>query len=178
MGDKRFKLIPMPASREPASLLAVDRAVSEIRRGRAVAVRGAGGVAVLVLAAEAVTPDALAALRTVSHSAPVLALTARRAAVLGLSETVGKIATLSASGDLTAEVILNLADPLAAPLAEDVKAALTVTSKETPTYDCESAAVALIKLARLLPAAVAAPIADSTANDLAAWACVIARQLH
>ncbi len=170
MGDKRFQLIPMPASREPASLLAVDRCVSEIRRGRAVAIRGAGGVAVLVLAGEAVTPDALAALHTVSHSAPVLALTARRAAVLGLAETVGKIATLSTDGDLTAQTVLILADPLAGPLADDVKGALNVTAKETPTYDCESAAVALMKLARLLPAAVSAPITDPTATDLAAWA--------
>mgnify|MGYP003708174401 CR=1 FL=1 len=30
----------MPASREPASLLAVERAVSELRRGRLVAVSG------------------------------------------------------------------------------------------------------------------------------------------
>ena len=45
-----------------------------------------------------------------------------------------------------------------------------VTVKETPTYDCESAAVALMKLARLLPSAVTAEIADPTADDLAAWA--------
>ncbi|MCB2099512.1 MAG: hypothetical protein KDE22_01490, partial [Rhodobacterales bacterium] len=48
-----------PASRAPRARLAVDRAVSELRRGRPVAVRAGGGVAALVLAAEAVTAEAL-----------------------------------------------------------------------------------------------------------------------
>jgi len=171
MSDKQFELLSMPASREPASLLAVDRAVSELRRGRPVAVRGAGGVAVLVQAAEAITPGALEALGRVSHSRPVLAITARRAAVLGLAETVGKIATLAAGDELSADIIRDLADPIADnPLSEQDRASLTVTVKETPTYDCESAAVALAKIARLLPAAVTAEIADPTADDLAAWA--------
>ncbi len=171
MENNPFELLPMPASREPVSLLAVDRAVSELRRGRFVAVSGGGGVAVLVQAAEAVSPEALDDLRSHSHSLPVLAVTARRAAVLGLAETVGKVVTLSAGEGLTAGVVRNLADPLSdQTLSDGVKDSLTVTVKETPTYDCESAAVALMKLARLLPAAVTAKIADPTADDLAAWA--------
>jgi len=170
MSNKTFELLSMPASREPVSLLAVDRAVSEIRRGRMVAVRGAGGIAILVQAAEAITPDALKEMRAVSHSNPVLAVTARRAAVLGLAETVGKIVTLSTRHEMSADVIRDLADPLSdMPLPEDARASLTVTARETPTYDCESAAVALTKIARLLPAAVTAEIADPTADDLAAW---------
>ncbi len=171
MENNPFELLSMPASREPVSLLAVDRAVSELRRGRFVAVSGGGGVAILVQAAEAVSPEALDDLRSRSHSLPVLAVTARRAAVLGLAETVGKVVTLSAGESLTAEVVRNLADPLSdQALADGVKDSLTVTVRETPTYDCESAAVALMKLARLLPAAVTAEIADPTADDLAAWA--------
>jgi GTP cyclohydrolase II len=170
MSDNNFELLSMPASREPASLLAVDRAVSEIRRGRMVAVRGSSGIAILVQAAEAITADALGEMRTFSHSDPVMAITARRAAVLGLAETVGKIVTLSTEQEMTAEIIRNLADPTTEPpLQEDARAALTVTVRETPTYDCESAAVALIKIARLLPAAVTAEIVDPTADDLAAW---------
>ena len=46
---------------------------------------------------------------------------------------------------------------------------MSVAVKETPTYDCESAAVALMKLARLLPSAVTAEISDPMADDLAAW---------
>ena len=171
MTKQPFELIPMPASREPASLLAVDRAVSEVRRGRFVAVAGAGGIAVLVQAAEAVTPEALIELRRISRSDPVVAVTARRAAVLGLAETVGNIVTLAGAEGLSADVIRDLADPLSDdPLPDAAKASLTVTVRKTPTFDCESAAVALMKLARLLPAAVAAKIADPTAEDLMAWA--------
>ncbi len=152
MTEKHFELISMPASREPVSLLAVDRAVSEVRRGRPIAVRGAGGVAVLVQAAEAVTPEALQDIGTISHSPPVLAITARRASVLGLAESLGTVVTLAPTQapnrtmgeDLTADLIRDLADPLSdRPLSDAVKASLSVTIKETPTYDCESAAVAL-----------------------------------
>ncbi|MDA1089139.1 MAG: GTP cyclohydrolase II [Proteobacteria bacterium] len=171
MSEKLFELLSMPASRDPVSLLAVDRAVSELRRGRLVAVRGGGGIAILVRAAESITPDSLEELGVISHSPPVLAITARRAAVLGLAETVGKIVTLTTGEALSAELIRDLADPIADnPLSEADKASLTVTVKETPTYNCESAAVALTKIARLLPAAVTAEIADPTADDLAAWA--------
>ena len=170
MDDNQFELISMPATREPVSLLAVDRAVSEIRRGRSVTVRGAGGIAVLVGAAEAISPEALAEIRTISHSAPILAITARRAAVLGLAETVGKIVTITTGEEMSAEFVRDIADPLSDNVHTDAqKATLTVTVKETPTYDCESAAVALMKLARLLPAAVTAEITDPTADDLAAW---------
>ena len=169
MNENSFELISMPASREPVSLLAVDRAVSELRRGRFVVV-GGGGVAILVQAAEGITPETLLDLRLVSHQQPLLAITARRAAVLGLAETMGKVVTLAAGDRLSADLIQNIADPLSEnPLPEEVKKALTVTVKETPTYDCESAAVALMKLARLLPSAVTAEIADPTADDLAAW---------
>ncbi len=170
MVNEPFELIPMPASREPVSLLAVDRAVSEVRRGGFVAVRGGGGIAVLAQAAEAVTRDALARLTAIARSAPVVAVTARRAAVLGLAETVGKIVTLAGAEGLSAEVIRDLADPLSDdPLPDAVRGKLTVAVRNTPTFDCESAAVALMKLARLLPSAVAARIADPTADDLAAW---------
>ena len=169
MAKDPFELIPMPASREPRSLLAVDRAVSELRRGRFVVVAGQGG-AHLALAAEAVTPDTLARLGDVSRSAPTVAITARRARVLGLAETAGKIVAIDARR-LDAAAIRDIADPLSEnPLSEAVKAALRVTVKKSPAFDCETAAVALAKLARLLPAAVTAAIADPTATDLAQWA--------
>ena len=170
MNNGPFTVISTPASRAPVSLLAIDRAVSDLRRGRFVAVRGGGGVAILVQAAEAITPEALRELGTISHSHPVLAITARRAAVLGLAETVGKVVTLSDPRGMSADVIRDIADPLSDyPLSDSDKAALSVAVKETPTYDCESAAVALMKLARLLPSAVTAGISDPMADDLAAW---------
>ncbi len=75
----------MPASREPVSLLAVDRAVSEFRRGRPVALRGAGGDAALTLASEAAMAEGLVELGRLARAAPAVVLTARRPQVLGLA---------------------------------------------------------------------------------------------
>jgi GTP cyclohydrolase II len=164
--SRKFELLAMPASREPVSLLAVDRAVSELRRGRIVVVRAGGGEAALVLAAEAVTPEALKELRTMSRATPVLAITGRRARVLGLAETTNKVVAVTAREPLGAEMIRDLADPSSA--IERAPGDLAVT--EPPAYGCDSAGVSLAKVARLLPAAVTARINDPAANDLAAWA--------
>ena len=164
----RFELIPMPVSREPVSLLAVDRAVSEIRRGRAVAVRGAAGNAALALAAEAVTADALADLAARSGGEPRLTITSRRAAVLGLGDSPEKAMTLTVGAGLSADVVGDLADPLSG-LDGAALRRLRVSAADAPTYGCDSAAVGLAKLARLLPAAVTADIAGPEAEDLGAW---------
>ncbi len=161
----RFELISMPASREPVSLLAVDRAVSELRRGRIVAVRGGGGTAALVQAAEAATPEGLRELASMSQASPVLVVTARRAAVLGLGHSRAKVVSVAAGGGLTAEAIRDLADPLSDPPA--VTPDLSIA--EAAAYDCDSAAVSLAKRARLLPAAVTANLVNPEADDLAAW---------
>ena len=159
--------ISMPASREPVTLLAVDRAVSELRRGRMVVLSGGGGEAVLVQAAEAVTLEELTRLGTLSGSVPVLAITTRRAAVLSLGAFAANVVTLTAPGTLTARQIRDLADPLSdlqRPHSMGLQAA------EAPLHGCDSAAVALTKLARLLPAAVTAQLTNADADDPAAWA--------
>ncbi len=161
------RLIPFPATREPLSLLAVDRAVSDLRRGRAVAVRGSNGTASLVEAAEATTPQSLAAMAAASRSQPRLAITARRAAVLALSPGGFKVVTVAVEGGLTAELVRDLCNPLSR-LPAPPPLALTVA--EAPAYACDSAAVLLTKTARLLPAAVTAAIRDQAAEDLDAWA--------
>ena len=166
-----FDVIPMPATREPVALLSVDRAIAELRRERPVAIRGAGGTSVVALAAETADAHQVAAMAGLAGAAPALAVTARRAAVLGLAHAAGRIAVLSSPKGLDAETLLTLADPLAeGPLDAATRDAIAVTVKETPTYDCESAAVALAKMARLLPAAITAAVVDPAADDLAAWA--------
>ncbi len=164
-----FELIPMPASREPVSLLAVDRAISDLRRGRIVTVRGSGGAAALVMAAEAATPDGLLELATRSRSVPVLAITARRASVLGLAQGgLGVVGVTSPDG-LTVDLVSGLADPLSGfAIAGENSPALTVSDADA--YGCASAGVDLAKLARLFPSAVVADIADDEADDLAQWA--------
>ena len=170
INKKPFAHLSMPTSREPVSLLSVDRAISELRRGRLIAIRGAGGIATLVQAAEAVTSESLKEINTFSKSNPGLSITSRRAAVLGLTKTTGKIITLTMKKKFSVEVVRDLADPLSkSPLSKNAISSLTIKNQKKPIYNCESAAVAITKLARLLPAAITAEIIDPKADDLAAW---------
>jgi GTP cyclohydrolase II len=159
-------VLEIPASRESLSLLAVDRAISELRRGRYVVVRGNNGSAALVLAAEGVTPEALSGLAATAGAPATLTITARRARGLGIAQPTGRIITLTTAPELSAEIVAQIADPL----IEFDAGALTFESHETATYNSESAAVALAKLSRLLPAALSAPISVDDADDLARWA--------
>ena len=59
MARSNTNIIEIPASRESLSLLSVDRAISELRRGRFVVVQGNNGSAALILAAEGVMPESL-----------------------------------------------------------------------------------------------------------------------
>lgn len=163
----RTVLIPMPASREPVSLLAVDRAVSDLRRGRPVAVRAGGGAAALVHAAEAVTPEGLDRMAAAAGAMPRLAITGRRAAVLKVRETVAKVVEVTAAEGFSAEQVRELSDPLSRPAERPAGLAAV----EAAPHGCASAAVGLAKLARLLPAALVADLADNPeAGDLPAWA--------
>ena len=157
----------MPASREPASLLSVDRAVSELRRGRMVAFRAAGGESAVVLAGEAATPEALERLGRLSGGNFVLAITARRAEVLGLSDSEANVVILSPEGEVSAETLRDIADPLATPAPVDGP---DFAISDAARFGCASAAVGLAKVARLLPAALCATIVDPAADDLDAWA--------
>jgi len=161
-----LNLVDVPASRESVSLLGVDRAMAEIRRGRFVAIRGANGAAVIAQAAEGLDADSFRALAAISGGTPALTITARRAVVLGLGEPESKTVTLLTEPPLSIETAQAIADPL----AEFDLSALKVSSRNATTYDGESAAVILTKLARLLPSAVTAPIVSPDAEDLARWA--------
>jgi len=160
-----LNLVEMPASREAVSLLAVDRAISELRRGRIVAIRGNNGSAAVAQSAEGLTQESLDHLADIAAAEPAFSITARRAAVLGFAEPAGKIMTVLTQPPLTAPIIRDLADPL----AEFDARSLEISIREAGTYDSESAAVTLTKLARLLPAAVTAPIEAVGAEDLALW---------
>jgi len=163
--QRNFKDITMPATREPVSLLSVDRGISELRRGRTVAIQGGDGSALLALSAEGVTDQGLRDFEAMSGSAPFLALTARRATVLGFAHPEGKIVTVNTDPPMTAKIVHELCDPLAAC---DVSS-LGIKTRETTAYDSARAAVSLAKLARLLPAIACGVIATDDADDLARW---------
>jgi len=165
----RFELISIPVSREPVSLLAVDRAVSEFRRGRFVAVYGSGGLSALIQAAEGVTNESLQELAVLSHNQPDLAITARRAAVLNFIIGKNKVVSLRAKKSFTAEKIRDLANPLSHLKIEGKVELSSLSIMGVAIHGCESAAVGLAKIARLLPSAVTAKISNPDAEDLAAW---------
>ena len=137
--------------------------MSEVRRGRFIAIRGANGAAVVAQAAEGLDADSFRELASISGGTPALTITARRAVELGLGEPKGKTDTLLTDPPLSIETAQAIADPLAAFNL----GALKVSSRDAKTYDSESAAVTLAKLARLLPSAVTAPIESPDAEDLA-----------
>ena len=120
---RHVELVQMPASREPRSLLAVDRAVSELRRGRMIGIRGHEGRAVLMMVAEAVTNAGLSLLSTTACAEPVLAVTGRRAVVLGLAEPDSPVNLINGpnSQPLTADQIGDLADPLSNADGEEMR---------------------------------------------------------
>ena len=152
---RHLDITPTPAAPAPQPLITVDRAAAELRRGGIVAVR-AGDAAVLMLAAEAVTDEALARLGALAGSPPRVAVTGRRAGVLGLAAGDAAVVRLTADKDFTAETIAWLADPCARLLPAPDLARLTAE----PAAAAAAAAVGLTKLARLLPSAVIAETAQ------------------
>jgi GTP cyclohydrolase II len=153
---RQLDLTPRPAVPPPAPLVAVDRAAAELRRGGIVGVRAADGTVTLVLTAEAAMAEALAQFCRLSGREPALAITQRRAAVLGLqiADSPGNAVCLTASGGITAADVAWLADPCDHSGAAPDPTRFTATP--LPTESGGTAAVALTKLARLLPAAVIA----------------------
>lgn len=162
----RTHLVSVPATRATLSLDAVERAIAELRRGRAVVIRGTGSAAHLVLAAEAATDDGMAELLAAGGGVATLMVSARRAAVIGLAPAL-RATNVSFSVSLTARIVAAFADPLC---AEPPDLGLVAAAVEMPAHSGEAAAVVLAKAARLLASAVVVPILDPTADDLDAWA--------
>lgn len=173
---------PGPELPAPAPLISVDRAIAELRRGGVVAVLGSDGGVVHALAAEAATPDRMAALAALSAAAPALAVTGRRARVLGLGADDGGVVRLNAQGGLSAELVAALADPCLAGPRPDLG---SVTADPAAAHCAVAQSVALAKLARLLPAVVVAENGAAAADqvqvaaaDIAAYQVNAARSLR
>jgi GTP cyclohydrolase II len=153
----------LPATLEQRALRQVDRAITDLRRGGMVLLRE-GGAALIAQAAEAVTAESLVRLRGLAGGALSLALTRRRAAALGLAEPPsgkGGAVLLLLAEDAAAEELRDLADP-GAETAEPLP--LAPVTEATGAAD---AAIELVKLARLLPAMVVAPLPPRAVPTLA-----------
>ncbi len=150
------------------TLIQVDRAISELRRGAKVLVC-AGDFRLLMLAAEAVTTDSLNALSLPAGSSPMLVMTGTRAKVLGLKGSGASTYVVSAPDGLDQHTIEFLTDPILARLPAPDLFALKISTAGR----VEQACVTLAKLSRLLPAAVVISVpaslsmADATSVDVA-----------
>ncbi len=144
-------------------LAVVDHAVSELRRGGFVVLSENGQDCLFLQAAEAVTPQSLCLLARISEKPVALALTMRRAMVLGLvksaldsSPNPKDVVRLQVPSGLEAERVLPLAAAGQTGAAECIsqpdKLSVTFVSGDSAI----GAAVRLVKLARLLPAAIIA----------------------
>ncbi len=130
---------------------ALDRAITALRRGEPVLIRD-DGISVLAVAAELATEENLMRLREISRAPARVVLTRRRAVALGLAprDELSGALTISVSSELPAAVIRNLADPGASLGAEPPG----FGPKPVAAKSSALAAVALAKLASLLPAAL------------------------
>jgi GTP cyclohydrolase II len=160
---------PGAKSPDTAVLQTVERAMAELRRGASVVLHDWSGQGALVQAAEQATTEGLAALARLTATQPLLLLTARRAQALGLPGAEPLIASggvmalaLEAQG---AQRIRALADPTA---PQDASLQPRQVVSAPPGLDV--AAVELTKLARLLPAALLAPLSGQPVQSPVAWA--------
>lgn len=158
-----------PPAPPPAPLIAVDRAVAELRRGGIVVVTAAVGPPLLVEAAEAAGAASLDRLERLAGRSPQLFITGRRARVLGLP-TDDAVTGLILSSPLTDVLVATLCDPATDPTDGSAVAPrlpagtmLDPVAADGPA----AAAVKLTKIARLLPAAVAAEL---DVDDPRTWA--------
>jgi len=165
MTNARAKISPADST-DPAILVAVDRATAELRRGGPVVLHDQTARVWLVVAAETAEDEGIAQLRAMGEGDPQLVLTAERAAALGLGQESGEVVSLLLPARLPAAVLWHLADPTAARLAT----AATGLARGDVPVDIAVAVVELTKVARLLPAAIVAPLRLQSATHAADWA--------
>ena len=163
--NSRHETLPLPAP-----LQAVERAIADLRRGATVVLRGRGH-ALLVHAAEGATRETLARLRALSPNAPSLALTARRASLLNLTDSTNGTVRLDLGSEISAELVRQLADPVTeVPTGVVQPLAITRIDPETDPGAAETGAILLVKLARLLPAALVTTVPRDRLTYLSSWA--------
>lgn len=159
------------SSLKPSSLVAVDRASAELRRGGLVVIHGTKG-SVLVGAAEATDTTMLQRLEAFTSVPAKLVITARRAKVMGLAPGDAAAMAVTLPHPIEETLIAVLSDPAAAVNALAPPPSLP-DACQTFLIDAEDpaeAGVLLTKLARLLPAAVVAPLSLDSTADIDAWA--------
>ncbi len=149
---------PPPFTLGPGTPERINRARTDLRMGLPVALDGPGGGA-LVLAAEGIAPHRLAFLRA-QDPALVLAITDHRAATLKARAYDGDLARVRVPTDADVRWLQAVADP-----ADDLDAPMKgpLITARGGAAGAHRLALALVKSAQLLPAAVVAQVADAAA---------------
>jgi GTP cyclohydrolase II len=159
-----------PFAQSVSSQANVARALSELRRGGAIAI-SAGSETAIAIAAELIEEPgfawALSAAEAGAGTGTRLLMTVERAVRLGLGAPAGierfRLMTLPMA--VSADVIRQLADPTAEPI--DPAFLDLAPSDDVPAVLCQ-AVIELAKAARLLPAAVVVPMSRSKAESFVA----------
>ena len=148
---------PAPGPLTPTLVERLARARGDLRMGVPVVMTGEGR-AMLVVAVEALEADRLAALRALG--APELALTARRAETLKARVYDGDLARVAVPGDVGVDWLCAMADP-----KDDLRVPMKgpFRSLREGSSDLHRAALALVKSAHLLPAALLVPVPHGVA---------------
>ena len=162
--DNAARPEPAPTSVRQASLRAVDRASGDLRRGDFVLVRPDAGPALLIQASESATPESLVRMNALTGVTPSVILTRQRAAAIGLCEDVDGVVQLDPGDRLSAELVRRLCDP-ESDVDSNSLDGLPCRTIAANSRDGAVAVTRLAKLARLLPAAVAAPVERPLATD-------------
>jgi len=158
----------MPVSRAPLSRLAVDRAISELRRSRPVVIGPTAGKALMVISVEGVSDNGLLQITEISGSKPELMITGKRAEILKISQAQNNAVSLTPSVTINSQWIRAVTDPLNGQHLTLQKADFKCQIQTQ--FDGRSAAVLLNKHARLLPAAVVTEINIPDNDDIHLWA--------
>jgi GTP cyclohydrolase II len=158
-----------PSNAPPeAHLEDVDRAVADLRRGSAVVIVGADGVqAMLVQSAETVRNAPFENIPAV-FGPSVLLVTARRAAILGLAEPGPLAIALHGLANFSRETLAPFIDPEVQGPVPPPGLTAEIAAGGSPA----DSAIRLAKIARLLPATVAAPL---LVRDAIVWAAAQGR---
>jgi len=135
----------------------VDRAAGDLRRGVPVVITTPAGSGVAVSVETASSAD-VAEFLSLAGGPASLALTAQRANVLHILPSGHSVQMVPLSDRITADLARDIADP-AEDLSGGLRGPFPQVKGAPPEY--ATAAVQLGKVARLLPAAIVAPLADT-----------------
>jgi len=154
-GSKGTSLVPLEHR--------VERAAGDLRRGAPILVRaGRSGESALAVAAETVNQETLGQLAK-DFGGPSAILTHARAATLKIRLYTPDVVSVPLDRDVTAAELRAIADP-ATDLEHPLKGPFEASRSSPP--QAAAAAVALAKLAGLLPAVAIFPIADAERDRL------------